>query len=220
MATCMGAQKQLRFVVIGFITWLQLVEKDQLLPTCFWNNFSFLNSLLIMKSRRKSLPTLPLPTRWKINVQIHVYFCLNISFIIFHFFPGIRKYLDRIPIIFSEHSLTQDIISINKADLHICNSPYLATVFSSAKRCIITFIQLKKKITPSLKYAKGMYWPVRPHVWEHSDHVDQSESWQFTRHSTTQDIFICHVFSKPSWKKMLNGQHTTPGLHHQCKVKE
>lgn len=36
------------------------------------------------------------------------------------------------------------IISVNKADLHICNSPYLATFFSSAKRCIITFIKGKK----------------------------------------------------------------------------
>lgn len=34
---------------------------------------------------------------------------------------------------------------MNKADLHACNSPYIATFLSSVKRGIITFIKEKKE---------------------------------------------------------------------------
>lgn len=37
-------------------------------------------------------------------------------------------------------------------------------------------------------------------MWLHSDQGDQSDSWQLTGHSTTQEAFICHFLSRPNWK--------------------
>lgn len=44
--------------------------------------------------------------------------------------------------------------------------------------------------------------PASPHVWLQPDHGDQSDSWQLTGHSPTQDAFICHFLSRPSCKEI------------------
>lgn len=115
-------------------------------PIWFWNNFSCLISPLIMKLRTKSFPSLPLPTTWKINIQINVYFFLNISFIMSHsFFPESENISTKFPLFSVSTVSLKHIIFINKADLHPCNSPYLATFFNSPKRGIITFVKEKKE---------------------------------------------------------------------------
>lgn len=48
-------------------------------------------------------------------------------------------------------------------------------------------------------WATSFIWwilPSSPQVCEHSDQADHSDSWQLTGHSTTQEMFICHFFSK------------------------
>lgn len=38
--------------------------------------------------------------------------------------------------------------------------------------------------------------PLSPQVCEHADQSDQSDSWQLTGHSTTQETFICQLTSR------------------------
>lgn len=174
-----------------------------------------------MKLRRKSLLSLPLPISWKTNIQINVYFCLNISFTIFHSCSQNLKIFGPNSHYFQWALFYSSILFplIMLIYIPVTLPVYLHFLVLKREVLLLKWKKKKKKRTQSLKYVRGRYWPVRPHVWEHSDQVDQSESWQFTGHSTTQDIFICHAFSKPSWKKMLNCQQKPPGLYHQCKVK-
>lgn len=72
------------------------------------------------------------------------------------FFPESENIWTKFPLFSVSTVSLKHIIFINKADLHPCNSPYLATFFNSPKRGIITFIKEKKR-TLYLKYAKGMY---------------------------------------------------------------
>ena len=61
--------------------------------------------------------------------------------------------------------------------------------------------------------------PSSPHVCEHSDQADHSDSWQLTGHSTTQEMFICHFFSKfncstgRKWKGVIHGTSSYHSQH-------
>jgi len=72
--------------------------------------------------------------------------------------------------------------------------------------CLLSLFALERRSTSS---------PSSPHVCEQSDHGDHADIWQLTGHSTTQETFICHFFSKSSC-----GTHTHTHTHTQTHTEE
>lgn len=89
-------------------------------------------------------------------------------------------------------------ISIHAASesCHLCDHTGNCSRWKMSANCQQQFGQFELIIV--LSQMSRLLWvlPSSPHVCEHSDQADHSDSWQLTGHSTTQEMFICHFFSK------------------------
>lgn len=89
-------------------------------------------------------------------------------------------------------------ISIHAASesCHLCDHTGNCSRWKMSANCQQQFGQFELIVV--LSQMSRLLWvlPSSPHVCEHSDQADHSDSWQLTGHSTTQEMFICHFFSK------------------------
>lgn len=79
---------------------------------------------------------------------------------------------------------------------HLCDHTGNCSRWKTSANCQQQFGQFELFVV--LSQMSRLLWvlPSSPHVCEHSDQADHSDSWQLTGHSTTQEMFICHFFSK------------------------
>ena len=92
---------------------------------------------------------------------------------------------------------------LNIADVHVyCVRHQVSKTLFVQGLLVCLSVRLSINGSQTLPYVRNRtdskYIPARPQEWLHPDHRDQSESWQLTGHSTTQEEFICHFLSKPN----------------------
>lgn len=126
-----------------------------------------------------------------------------ISFIVAHEKCNINtyRYRDRCKVLlFYRRCLVSEMshISIHAASesCQLCDHTGNCSRWKMSANCQQQFGQFELIIV--LSQMSRLLWvlPSSPHVCEHSDQADHSDSWQLTGHSTTQEMFICHFFSK------------------------